>query len=71
MSYYYKKNNLENMKCRTCGGKGTIEHKDCHGTGAIKKSNVGKGNQMKCTICNGTGIIQCSSCGGTGQEGRY
>ena len=71
MSYYYKTNNLENLKCRTCGGVGTIEHRICHGTGNTKKDNLGKWNQSKCTGCNGTGIVQCSSCGGTGQEGRY
>jgi hypothetical protein len=71
MSFYYKTNNLENLKCRTCGGIGTIEHKICHGTGNIKNDNLGTWNQSKCTGCNGTGIVQCSSCGGTGQEGRY
>ena len=62
MSYYYKINNEENLKCRACDGIGTIEHKTCDGAGRIKKGNLGKRDKGKGRECNGTGIVQCSSC---------
>jgi DnaJ-class molecular chaperone len=40
MSYHYKTNNVEYQMCSNCGGKGTVDHKICHGTGYVKKDTL-------------------------------
>lgn len=55
------------LRCKPCGGEGTIRHSDCKGTGEITCSKCsGKGMVAACEECSANGYIVCDKCNGTG-----
>ena len=54
------------MVCGTCGGRGSIPHKICRGTGRLKGGTLGEWDRGECPGCHGTGVVVCPACGGKG-----
>ena len=67
-----KKDEKKLPTCHLCGGCGTVECDECHGTGILDSCVLcgGKG-YFHCDVCNDTGFVPresapCEQCGGSG-----
>lgn len=52
------------QECPRCDGNGTIDCKNCGGTGWTETLVV---IEEKCLHCDGSGEIQCPNCDGSGK----
>ena len=70
---FYK--DVKRIPCRTCGGRGKLEHtcKKCGGSGKYYKSDKNLKLRLKCKYCNGTGTqeTKCRSCFGKGYHLKF
>ena len=63
---------MKSSNCPECRGSGSVECRECHGTGHFHFHDEEDEEKMDrdeaCYACNGTGYVDCEECGGRGRQ---